>query len=244
MPKKLIPSPAVVIASIAVVGSLSGTAVAGKLITGSQVANSSLTGADVRNGTLTAKDFKRGTLRAAVSEPGQPGQAGPQGPKGDAGAAGAQGAPGQNGAQGTQGAPGAQGLKGEQGEQGPSFAKYVSRADIDNVSDLDSQIKTISLPKGSHLVQAEYELVNSSNASHAQIACKMRKLGGDDIKIGGAIAPPLPSGSRQSISMTVPVSFPGLAGGTVELVCRDFDTDAKLEEIVIHATQVGTLVVQ
>jgi hypothetical protein len=92
-------TPATVIASLALLFALSGTAVAGALITGANVKNNSLTGidvrneslgtADVKNGSLLPKDFKAGSLPA-----GQQGPAGPPGPPG------AQGNPGVNGVSG------------------------------------------------------------------------------------------------------------------------------------------------
>lgn len=97
-------TPATVIASLALLFALSGTAVAGALITGANVKNNSLTGidvkneslgtADVKNGSLLPKDFKAGTLPA--------GQQGPAGPPGPPGAPGAQGNPGINGVAGLQ----------------------------------------------------------------------------------------------------------------------------------------------
>jgi hypothetical protein len=95
-------TPATVIASLALLFALSGTAVAGALITGKNVKNNSIAGIDilneslgskdVRNGSLLPKDFKAGSLPA--------GQQGPAGPPGPPGAPGAQGAPGQNGVSG------------------------------------------------------------------------------------------------------------------------------------------------
>jgi hypothetical protein len=95
-------TPATVIASLALLFALSGTAVAGALITGANVKNNSLSGLDVlneslgskdiRNGSLLPKDFKGGALPA--------GQQGPAGPPGPPGAPGAQGNPGQNGVSG------------------------------------------------------------------------------------------------------------------------------------------------
>lgn len=92
-------TPATVIASLALLFALSGTAVAGALITGANVKNSTLTGvdvkneslgtADIKNGSLLPKDFKAGTLPA-----GQQGPAGPPGPPGG------QGNPGLNGVSG------------------------------------------------------------------------------------------------------------------------------------------------
>ena len=98
-------TPATVIASLALLFSLSGTAVAGALITGAQVKNSSLTGLDVlneslgtndvKNGSLLPKDFKPGKLPAGPQGPvgpvGPQGPAGLQGPAGPAGVAGVSG---------------------------------------------------------------------------------------------------------------------------------------------------------
>ncbi len=101
-------SPATVIASLVLLFSLSGTAVAGALITGANVKNSSLTGidvkneslgtADVKNGSLLPKDFKAGALPA-----GQQGPAGPAGPAGPVGPAGPQGPAGLQGTNGVSG---------------------------------------------------------------------------------------------------------------------------------------------
>ena len=92
-------TPATVIASLALLFSLSGTAVAGALITGANVKNNSIAGIDilneslgtkdVRNGTLLPKDFKGGVLPA-----------GPQGPQGPQGPGGPQGPAGTNGVTG------------------------------------------------------------------------------------------------------------------------------------------------
>lgn len=94
--------PATIIASLALLFSLSGTAVAGALITGAQVKNSTLTGLDVmneslgtndvKNGSLLPKDFKAGKLPAGAQGP-----AGPVGPAGPQGSAGPQGPSGVSG---------------------------------------------------------------------------------------------------------------------------------------------------
>ena len=82
------PSPAFLIAFVALFSSLVSGATAAKLITGKQIANKSVTGKDVKpnsltgkhvkNGSLATKDFKKGVLAAA-------GIAGPQGPAGAGG---------------------------------------------------------------------------------------------------------------------------------------------------------------
>jgi hypothetical protein len=101
-----LPSPALIVAALALLLSLTGTAVAAGLITGSQIANNTIShldvknndlrSADVRDNTLTSADVLNGTLKAIDFAPNQlkPGPAGPAGPAGAQGPAGPQGAPG------------------------------------------------------------------------------------------------------------------------------------------------------
>lgn len=100
------PSPAMLIAILALIVAASGDAVAdgvtaaAKLVTGKQVKNESLTGADVKNGSLMLSDFKaseRRRLRGAEGPAGEKGALGPQGPVGSPGATGAKGDPGPAG---------------------------------------------------------------------------------------------------------------------------------------------------
>ena len=84
---------AVLVATIALLLTIGGTAAAAKLITGNDIENGSLTGKDVKNKSLTRKDFK-GSVK---------GPAGPAGAQGAAGSAGAQGAAGSAGATGPAG---------------------------------------------------------------------------------------------------------------------------------------------
>jgi hypothetical protein len=105
--RKFKPSPAMVVALLALVIAIGGTATAATYVitssqqikdgavTGADVKNSSLTGADVKNRSLSKNDFA-GSLPAGAT--------GPQGPKGDTGAKGEQGI---------------QGVKGDQGDPGP-----------------------------------------------------------------------------------------------------------------------------
>ena len=72
------PSPALVLAVIALVFATAGGATAATLITGKQIKNSSITGADVKNKSLTKSDFKG----SVTGPPGAQGPAGPQGPAG------------------------------------------------------------------------------------------------------------------------------------------------------------------
>ncbi len=115
------PSPAMVVAALALTIALGGTATAaGILITGKQVKDGSLTGRDVKNSTvfgrdianrsLTGLDVKDQSLTPADfsgSVQGPAGPPGPQGPQGLQGLQGGQGVPGVPGPKGDPGAPGA-----------------------------------------------------------------------------------------------------------------------------------------
>jgi hypothetical protein len=93
-------TPSGVIALVALLVALSGTAVAEPvgdaakaLITGADIRNATLTGADVRNNSLTSQDVRDSSLLAKDFRSGQL-PAGPQGPKGDKGDKGDKGEPG------------------------------------------------------------------------------------------------------------------------------------------------------
>lgn len=98
---KMLPSPAMVVACVALVVALGGASYAAtvlpknsvgsaqlrkKAVTHAKLGKNAVTGAEVKDGTLGAADFQLGQLPA--------GPQGPQGPKGDAGAQGAAGQPG------------------------------------------------------------------------------------------------------------------------------------------------------
>jgi hypothetical protein len=102
--RRFAPSPAMVVAMLALLAATAGTAIANHgrphgppgLVNSLDVQNNSLTGADVKNKSLTRADF-RGSVR---------GPRGPRGARGATGGQGPQGPPGQNGAPGGQGPPG------------------------------------------------------------------------------------------------------------------------------------------
>jgi hypothetical protein len=80
--------PSNLIAVVALVAALGGTALAAARITGREVQDSSLTGRDVRNHSLTKKDIK-GKLRGPRGPAGTNGSAGATGPTGPGGTPGA-----------------------------------------------------------------------------------------------------------------------------------------------------------
>jgi hypothetical protein len=88
-----IPSPALIVATLALVIALSGTAVASGLITGAQIKNNSVSSIDLKNNSIQSLDVKNGTLKAVdfaqgVLTSGAPGAPGPAGPQGAPGLAG------------------------------------------------------------------------------------------------------------------------------------------------------------
>ncbi len=71
MPTKLYrPSPAVLIACLALFVALGGPSYAAKQITGNQIKNNSVTGKDIKNNSLTGKDVKNKSIAAGDLKPG------------------------------------------------------------------------------------------------------------------------------------------------------------------------------
>lgn len=149
------PSPAMVVALLALVFAMAGTGFAASsvinsssqikdgVITGADVKNSSLTGSDVKNKSLTADDFK-GSV---------------QGPKGDTGAGGPKGDPGIQGPKGDTGAPGP---KGDPGVQGPAGVSGWVRV-VQNVAaaSVASQQATVNCPAGTRVMGGGTRIVFS-----------------------------------------------------------------------------------
>lgn len=81
------PSPAMVVALLALVVALGGSAfAAGYVVTrSSQIKDGAVTGQDVKNGSLTGADVKSRSLVASDFKDSVRGPVGPQGPKGDKG---------------------------------------------------------------------------------------------------------------------------------------------------------------
>jgi hypothetical protein len=130
--------PTHVIALLALVLALGGTATAATFITGKDVRDGSLTGADIKDGSVKSDSLADGSInstklsdgvwtklqRADVGTSGAngaDGATGAAGAKGDAGAAGADGATGATGATGDKGDAGDAGATGDQGTPGQAL---------------------------------------------------------------------------------------------------------------------------
>lgn len=120
-PRKLLPTPSMLVAFVALLVALGGTATAAVVITSKNIKNGSVTSADIKNSTVASKDIKNGTVASTDVKDGSlvakdfksgalPG--GAAGPAGPAGPAGATGAKGSDGAKGADGAPGLSALTG------------------------------------------------------------------------------------------------------------------------------------
>jgi hypothetical protein len=103
------PSPALIVALVALLVASSGTATAALVMTGKNIQDGTITAKDVKNRTLGTKKL---TKKAVSSLKGQRGPAGPQGLAGPGGATGVQGV---QGPKGDTGAAGPQGPKGDTG---------------------------------------------------------------------------------------------------------------------------------
>ena len=119
------PSPATVLAGLALFISLGGTSYA---VT--QLPPNSVGTAQVRDHSLLKQDFKASVLlRGERGLQGKTGATGPQGAKGDTGAQGPTGPTGATGPTGPRGATGDTGATGARGAAGASFGYEAIRAD-------------------------------------------------------------------------------------------------------------------
>jgi hypothetical protein len=104
--KKLRPSPALIVALVALMCGLGGTAIARSMITGKDIAKDAITSRHVKDGSLQYSDLAPSTRAAMAPKPGPKGPQGPKGPAGPQGAAGLQGPKGDAGAPGPAGKDG------------------------------------------------------------------------------------------------------------------------------------------
>jgi Collagen triple helix repeat (20 copies) len=129
--KRYQPSPAMIVALVALFVAMGGGAYAAIVLpAGSvgtkQLKNSSVTAVKVKPGSLLASNFKPGQLPKGTAGPqGPKGDTGPQGLKGDTGAVGAKGATGLTGPAGPAGPQGPKGDKGDTGATGATGAQGV-----------------------------------------------------------------------------------------------------------------------
>jgi hypothetical protein len=137
---RMVPTPAMVVACMALVLAMTGSAFAARaLITGADIKNGSITRADLSGRTVNSLQGKRGPaghdgFTGARGPQGDTGPAGPTGPGGPAGPAGPQGPVGDTGSQGPTGRTGPVGPRGDTGPQGtPGQALVPTNGPVTNV---------------------------------------------------------------------------------------------------------------
>ena len=151
------PSPALVIACLALAISLSGVGYAAAVLPRdsvgtAQLANGAVDASKIRNGSLLARDFDRALLPAGPVGPGgERGAPGPKGDRGDTGERGPAGDVGPRGLPGPQGPAGAPGSRGPQGIPGWTFrtATIVLGSDSQTV---EIETKQVACPAGTRVL--------------------------------------------------------------------------------------------
>jgi hypothetical protein len=108
IPGRLLSRHGSVVAYLALVVALSGSAYAAATVTGSDIKNGSITAKDIKRRTLGTEQLSRQALTSLHGEPGPQGPAGETGDKGDRG---------DRGDKGDRGVPGPQGASGVSGYQ-------------------------------------------------------------------------------------------------------------------------------
>lgn len=227
-------SPALVIAMLALVLSLGGSAYAAKkyvLTSTSQVKPSVL------------KTLKGNAGRAgATGRTGTAGPAGPAGGKGDTGAKGEAGAPGAAGAKGDTGTKGDTGAKGDAGARGPSDGYYALGDDTANLFDGGAvqliNNASVSLPAGGKDVITAKLTVSNNGAMGATVDCVLTHNGSTgpfDDAVHTVLAAKNSAGSVQTITLT---GFASTFGG---VACQDNGGNVAASNVKIWGLAVATL---
>jgi len=124
---RLLPSPSMAIAGVAMFVALGGSAVAAdRLIRSNDIAPDAVTSAKIKNGSVTLADLQSATVKSLRGGTGGTGGTGAAGANGPAGAAGANGLGGANGAIGAAGANGLAGTNGANGAIGAAGANGLA----------------------------------------------------------------------------------------------------------------------
>jgi hypothetical protein len=220
MLKRSLPSPALVIACLALFVALGGTGYA-------------------------ATQLSEGQGQASASKQGKQGPRGPKGPKGAkgakgaTGATGAQGARGETGLPGQKGAAGANGATGATGPRGPSDGRIAGTdapiVPISNSADAPTVIDSLELTPGKWMLTGQVSLTNLSGETISAF-CSLNG-GGAQLGLDIAIDPASPSDLTGDAVVLGAVDLPG--GGTVELRCWSINNAGK--EVYVSGPSTPTL---
>jgi hypothetical protein len=201
-----LPSPAMVVALIALFVALGGVAGAATTmvttqmlrdnsVTRAKIAVNSINSAKIEDGSIQSKDLA-GSIRGQKGVPGDEGETGARGPagaKGETGETGARGPTGADGPAGPTGATGPQGATGAQGTAGATGAAGVSRVwstgtvDLSNAGNAGTSVvtagttvKSLPLAAGTYVVMASGSVGGAYGRlpyDGANVACTIQNLG-------------------------------------------------------------------
>jgi hypothetical protein len=232
MHSKLRPSPAMVVAVVALVASLGGTSYAAatlaknsvgspQLKTGAvktaDLGSNAVTAAKVKNGSLLAADFKAGQLPAGAGPAGPAGATGPAGPAGATGAVG------------------------PVGPIGPSNA-FIAENDTHNVgiAAASHTVLTEALTAGDYTFMASTGIENTSGSA-GEFTCAIIEPIGDNMTATlGEVVVSLEDNQKAGVSI---VGAAHTDGTTVELNCDSTSGGqfATLTEPRLISTRVGSV---
>lgn len=195
-------SPAMFVALLALMISLSSASVAAVVIHGKQIKKNTVTSAQIKNKTIKTKDV---SLKARNQLKGK---------------TGATGAPGIDGAPGVDGAPGS---AGPAGPVGPSNA-YVVSAGYTPLAAEPAAVVTLNLGAGSYVVMAKAMAVGTST-SNAYAECALVAPGASDTN-GADVDRP-----QYYASLAHQLVFTSTAASQVKLNCKGRDAGVQFNRI-------------
>jgi hypothetical protein len=244
-----VPSPATLIAGIALFVALGGT---GYAVT--QLPANSVTSAQVRDFTLLKRDFKRGQVPSGPQgDRGRPGEQGPAGARGDTGPIGAQGpqgspgAPGPAGSEGPRGPEGATGPQGLQGQRGPSDAFFFHTAGptgtvLPPVGDVPTMtvVGNLQLPAGKYIVTAKTVADVTALTTISRVACFLDYQTNRATESGVDDATTSLHGDTQGV-LTMTAGITLASGGGVDTKCFARRGEATLYKTSMTAIKVESL---
>lgn len=226
------PSPATVIALIALIVALGGVgyavvALPKNSVGPAQIRASAVTSAKVRDNSLLARDFKKGQLPRGAQ--GDEGPAGPVGATGPTGPQGPEGPAGPQGPQGAQGVAGATGAQGVAGAIGPTWGTTWRASDGSVVTCIPGDLMTrpITLSRTSRLMAWVNAQVEAASAG-ASVQMSVELIAGSSA-VGS-----MDSGTSMPITVSpMMMSFSGIISdqaGPVDLPAGSYQMRLRMTE--------------
>ena len=215
-PRRRMPSPATVLAAIAVFAVLAGTATAAKSV---------ISGKQIKKGTITAKQIKKKTIGVNKLT--------------DAAVSSLRGATGPQGQRGEKGEKGAQGEKGEKGEQGNAPAGIVQPLfdSVDSGTNINagSETELLDIPitkAGTYVINAKVNMFSLTAAGQVECFLTSGNKQVDMIQWTADDANSRQSGSLQAVAQATQAN-------PIELGCGFTGSNGSISEKWLTAIPVG-----